>query len=127
MATHSAKNPAEEIDPIFAELHLDPVGGNFFIGSIDQVPFRMELVANQQTIGLLFQTRFLKVKQPIPEVPAVPADGALAKLIEEKKAEFTADEDRAWFNLFAAHELIPTGELLPVMREFAGAIKEYVD
>src|SRR6185436_8900595 len=98
-----------------------------FIGHFERVPFRMELVSNAQTLGLLFQTRFSKLKQPIPEFPDVPAGGRLQSLIEEKKAEYTADEDRAWFNLFAAHELIECGELLDVLKEFAASLKSYVD
>ena len=114
-------------DPNFSELQLDPVGGNYFIGHIDRVPFRMELVSNDHTTGLLFQTRFSKLKQPIPENVPVPSGSQLENLIAEKKAEFTADNDRAWFNLFAAHELLEQNQLIPVLKEFAAALTPYVD
>ena len=120
-------NPAAEIDPIFAELNLDPVGKNLFIGHIDRVPFRMEMVATGMTVGLLFVTRFSKVKEPIREFPDVPDGGRLQALIEEKKAEYTAEDGQVWFNLFAAHELIERGELLTLLREFAGSVKSYID
>jgi hypothetical protein len=123
----SAKSTTVEIDPIFSELNLDSVGGNFFVGHFDRVPFKLELISNEQTIGLLFQTRFSKTKQPIPENVPVPPGSALESLIAEKKAEFTADDDRAWFNLFAAHELIERGELIAVLKEFTIAMKAYVD
>lgn len=126
MKTTSAQLPAE-LQPFSDQLNLDPVGGNFFIGHFDRVPFKLELVSNEQTIGLLFQTRFSKTKEKIPENVPVPPGSALESLIAEKKAEFTADDDRAWFNLFAAHELMERGELIPVLNEFATAMKSYVD
>jgi hypothetical protein len=127
MKTASAKDSTNAIDPVFAELNLNSVGSNFFIGHFEDVPFRMELVATEMTIGLLFKIRFTKAKQPIPEFPGVPADGRLQTLIEEKKADYTADQDQTWFNLFAAHELIEAGELIPVLKEFAASLKSYVD
>ena len=117
----------DQATKFIAELNLDTVGSNLFIGHIKRVPFKMEMVANNQTIGLLFQVRFLKLRKDIPEFPEIIPGGVLERLVAEKKAEFTADNDRAWFNLFAAHEMINDGTLMATLNEFAASIKEYVD
>lgn len=116
-----------QLDALFPEMNLSPVGPNLFIGHIDRVPFRMEMVLNAETLGLLFHTRFSKPKETVPEHPPVALDGKVAQLIAEKKADYEADQTQAWFNLFAAHELIERNELLPVLKEFAASIKACVD
>jgi hypothetical protein len=109
------------------ELNLDPVAANTFIGHIDRVPFRMEMVANAQTIGLLFHTRFSNLLQPIPEYPKTPSGGILESVIADKKGDLTADQSQVWFNLFAAQELIESNTIIPALKEFAASIKPYVD
>lgn len=117
----------QQLDQLFPELNLTPVGPNLFIGHIDRVPFRLEVVLNAHTLGLLFHTRFSKPSATVPEHPPIPPNTALAQLIANKKADYEADQTQAWFNLFDAHELIERNQLLPILKEFAASIKTCVD
>jgi hypothetical protein len=116
-----------EFDKPIPELNLSSVGPNLFIGHYEGVPFRMEVVVNSLTLGLLFHTRFAQPKSPVPENPPVAAETLLHQLIAEKKADYSADQKQAWFNLFDARELIERGELLHALKEFAASLKSYVD
>jgi len=116
-----------DIRRFFADLNLDSVGPNLFIGHVERVPFRLETVVNEQTIGLLFQTPFSASKKEVPEFPVVREGTLLHQLIAEKKAELSTGNDIVWFNLFAAHELIDDGVLMQTLNEFAAVLKEYFD
>src|SRR6185503_15280088 len=51
----------------------------------------------------------------------------LEKLIVEKKADLSTGDDQIWFNLFAAHELIESQNLMQVVLEFTEALQPYLN